>query len=90
MNNEQEREIGMFWNAIRNTVRYEDLVTAAILTNEVKNRTANMKEETPDTIYRKLIDVVNEMHFDNPFVDSEQFYYIYKVSQSIKKIDWEN
>ena len=89
MNNEQEREIGMFWNAIRNTVRYEDLVTAAILTNEVKNRTANMKKETPDTIYRILIDVVTEMHIGNPFTDAEQFYYIYKISQSFKKIDWE-
>ena len=90
MNKDQERKIMDYWDLMRGTVRQGDYIAATVLVNEVKNRMAiTAVQETPDTVYSALLEVADELHIMNPFIDKERFFFIYQEGKQLEKMDWE-
>ena len=84
MNKDQERKIMDYWDLMRGTVRQGDYIAATVLVNEVKNRMAiTAVQETPDTVYSALLEVADELHIMNPFIDKERFFFIYQEGKQL-------
>ena len=90
MNKDQERKIMTYWDTLRGAVAHNDYITATVLINEVKNRTADRNaEETVDAIYSVLLQAADELQVRNPFSDKDRFFFAYQEIKRLEKLDWE-
>ena len=90
MNREQERKIIEYWDLMRGAVRQDDFIAATVLVSEVKKRSIELGiSETPDEVYTILLEVADELHIINPFLDKEKFFFIYQEGKQFQKMDWE-
>lgn len=81
-----------FWNylnAMRQYLKAEDMITAALLIANVK--AARVKEnviEDPDALYSLLLATADKMNVGNPFQDKDLFFRMYR--ECPEHIDWES
>lgn len=86
MNKDRERKIMDYWDFMRAAVRQDDYIAATVLVSEVKNRMAiTAVQETPDTVYSALLEVADELHIMNPFIDKERFFLSIKKENNLKR-----
>ena len=91
MNKDQERKATTYWDIMRGAIAQDDYIAAIVLANEVKNRLTKTEiQETADTVYSALLEVVDELHIRNPFSDKDRFFFIYQEGKQRRKIDWES
>ena len=73
-----------FWNylnAMRQYLKAEDMITAALLIANVKAARANENVvEDPDALYSLLLATADKMNVVNPIQDKELFFRMYRES----------
>ena len=81
-----------FWNylnAMRQYMKVDDMITAALLIEDVKTAQDNeAAADDPDTLYSLLLAAADRRKTNNPFQDKELFCRMYR--ECPERIDWEN
>ena len=81
-----------FWNylnAMRQYMKVDDVITAALLIEDVKTAQDNESAaDDPDTLYSLLLAAADRRKTNNPFQDKELFCRMYR--ECPERIDWEN
>lgn len=87
--NDSTKTFWNFLNAMRQYLKADDMITAALLIESVKTAKANNTiAEDPDTLYSLLLAAADKMHVGNPFQDKDLFFRMYR--ECPEHIDWES
>ena len=87
--NEYSSSLWNYLNAMRQYLKVDDMVTAALLIEDVKAaQTENAVSEDQDALYGLLLAAADKRNVGNPFQDKELFYRMYRECPD--RIDWES
>ena len=87
--NEFSNSLWNYLNAMRQYLKVDDMITAALLIEDVKTaQKDSADDDDPDALYSLLLAAADMRNVGNPFQDKDLFYRMYR--ESPEHIDWES
>lgn len=87
--NEFSSSLWNYLNAMRQYLKVDDIITAALLIEDVKTAQAESAvDDAPDVLYSLLLAAADKRNVGNPFQDKDLFYRMYR--ESPKHVNWED